>query len=151
MSDTLSQASVPSETTLFNAQGLLVTSQRVVAQGRTWPLGDVEAVDSIRRGPWVVPWLVTLMLGGGVGLPVLLSAMAAQDTRERGIYGVALVVSATAIYSSIAALVLMGDTYWLVLRTRKREGRVLRSRDPQLISSLVAVVAQAAAAARQRN
>jgi hypothetical protein len=138
------------ETTLFDGQGVLVTSRRVVAAGRTWPLGDVEGVDSIRRGPRVLPWLVTLMVGVLVGLPALLSAMANPDAQGRGLYEAALALASVAIFGSIAALLMLGDTYWLVVRTRQREGRVLRSRNPQLISRLVAVVAQAAEAARQR-
>jgi hypothetical protein len=140
-----------SETTLFDVQGVLVTSERVVIEGRTWPLGDVEGVDSIRHSPRVLPWLVTLTVGVVVGLPLLLSAMATPAARGRGLYEAALVLASAAIFGSIAALLLMGDTYWLVLRTRQSEGRVLRSRDPQLISSLVAVVTQAAAAARQQH
>jgi Family of unknown function (DUF6232) len=139
------------ETTLFDAQGVLVTSERLVAAGRTWPLGEVEGVDSVRRGPRMLPWVVTLLVGVMVGLPALFSAMAAPGTRGQELYGLAVAAAGAAIFGSIAALLMMGDTYWLVLRTRQSEGRVLRSRDPQLISSLVAVVAQAAAAARQRH
>lgn len=139
------------ETTLFDGHGVLVTSRRVVAHGRTWPLGDVEGVDSIRCGPRVLPWLVVLMVSGAVGLPALFSAMAAPDAQGRGLYEAAVALAGVAIFSSIAALLMIGDTYWLVLRTRRREGRVVRSRNPQLISSLVAVVAKAAEAARQRQ
>lgn len=143
-------ASGARETTLFDAQGVLVTSERLVAEGRTWPLGDVEGVNSIRRGPRVLPWLVTLVMGVAI-LPPLLSAMAAPGAGWQELYDFALAGAGAAIFGSIAALLRMGDTYWLVLRTQQSEGRVLRSRDPQLISSLVAVVAQAAAAARQRH
>ncbi|HYH98392.1 DUF6232 family protein [Hyalangium sp.] len=139
-----------SETTIFDDQGVLVTSERVVIAGRTWLLGDVEGVDSIHRSPRVLPWLVTLTVGVVVGLPMLLSAMATPAARDGELYEAALVLASAAIFGSIAALLLMGDTYWLVLRTRQSEGRVLRSRDPQLISNLVAVVAKAAAA-RQRH
>jgi hypothetical protein len=139
-----------SETTLFDDQGVLVTSERVVIAGRTWPLGEVEGVDSIRRSPRVLPWLVTLAVGVVVGLPALVSAMATPTARGRGLYEAALVLASAAIFGSIAALLLMGDTYWLVLRIRQSEGRVLRSRDPQLISNLVAVVAKAAAARQRR-
>jgi hypothetical protein len=139
------------ETTLFDDQGVLVTSERVVANGRTWPLGDVEGVDSIRRGPRVLPWLVTLVVGAVVGLPSLLSVMAAPSAQGRGYYDAALALAGLAIFGSIAALLMMEDSYWLVLRTRQREGRVLRSRNPQLISELVTVVAKAAEAARRRH
>ena len=118
------------ETTLFDDQGMLVTSERVVAEGRTWWLGEVEGVDCIRRSPRVLPWLLTLVVGVAVGL----------------LYESAMALAGVAIFGSIAALLMVGDTYWLVLRTGQREGRVLRSRDPQLISRLVALVAKAAAA-----
>jgi hypothetical protein len=139
------------EMTLFDDQGVLVTSERVVAAGRTWPLGEVEGVKSFRRSPRVLPWLVTLVVGVVVGLPALLSVMAASGDEGRGIYGAALALAGLAIFGSIAALLVVGDTYWLVLRTRQSEGRVLRSRDAQLISTLVTVVAKAAEAARQRH
>jgi len=139
------------ETTIFDDQGVLVTSERVVAAGRTWPLGDVEGVESFRRSPRVLPWLLTLVVGVVVGLPALLSVMAASGDEGRGVYGVALALAGVAIFGSIAALLVVGDTYWLVLRTQQREGRILRSRDAQLISNLVNVVAKAAEAARQRR
>jgi hypothetical protein len=139
------------ETTLFDGQGVLVTSERVVVSGRTWLLGEVEGVDSIRRGPRVLPWLLTLVVGVVVGLPALLSLMATPGEQGRVLYHAALALAGLAIFGSIAALLVMGDTYWLVLRTRRSEGRVLRSRDSQLISELVTVVAKAAEAARQRH
>lgn len=139
------------ETTLFDGQGVLVTSERVVAAGRTWPLGEVEGVGSFRRSPRIVPWLVTLVVGVVVGLPALLSVMAASGDEGRGLYGAALALAGVTIFGSIAALLVVGDTYWLVLRTRQSERRVLRSRDSQLISNLVALVANAAEAARQRR
>ena len=152
MSDAASQRPAsPRETTLFDGQGVLVTSERVVAEGRTWPLGEVEAVDSLRRSPRVLPWLVTLGVGVVVGLPALFSLMATPGAQGRGLYDVALALAGLAIFGSIAALLGMGDTYWLVVRTRRSEGRVFRSRDSQLISKLVTVVAQAAEAARQRH
>ncbi|HVG64309.1 MAG TPA: DUF6232 family protein [Hyalangium sp.] len=139
------------ETTLFDDQGVLVTSERVVAAGRTWLLGEVEGVESLRRSPRVLPWLVTLVVGVIVGLPALLSVMAASGEEGRGVYGMALGLAGVAIFGSIAALLVVGDTYWLVLRMRQRERRVLRSRDSQLISNLVTLVAEAAEAARQRR
>lgn len=139
------------ETTLFDGQGVLVTSERVVASGRTWRLGELEGVDSIRRGPRVLPWLMTLVLGAVVGLPALSALQSRPEAAGSLSYDVVLALAGTAIFVSIAALVVVGDTYWLVLRTRQREGHVLRSRDPQLISTLVTVVAQAAEAARQRR
>jgi hypothetical protein len=134
------------ETTLFDDQGMLVTSERVVAEGRTWWLGEVEGVDCIRRSPRVLPWLLTLVVGVAVGLPALQAALAAPNTHGRGLYEAAMALASVAIFGSIAALLMVGDTYWLVLRTGQSEGRVLRSRDPQLISRLVALVAKAAAA-----
>jgi hypothetical protein len=142
--------SAEGERTLFSSQGVLVTSERLVAAGRTWRLGDVERVDAIRRAPRVLPLLVTLVLGAVLGLPVLLAAMAAPGSEGKGHYGVALAVVGTLIFGSIARLLVMGDTSWLVLRTRQSERRVFRSQNHQLVSSLAAVVAGAAAEARQR-
>lgn len=139
------------ETLLFNDQGVLVTSERVVASGRTWRVGELVGVDSIRRSPRVLPWLVILVLGAIVGLPVVSSLLASPHAPGSLSYDVVLALAGTAIFASIAALVVVGDSYWLVLRTRQREGHVLRSRDPQLISKLVTVVAEAAEAARQRR
>jgi hypothetical protein len=165
MNDSASQLSTPplspqevrgigpggQETTLFDSQGVLVTSERVVVAGRAWPLEDVEGVDSIRRSPRVLPWLVILAVGVVMGLPALLAVMATPGAQGRGLYDAALALAGLVIFASIAALLVIGDTYWLVLRTRQSEGRVLRSRDPQLISNLVSVVAKAAEAARQRR
>lgn len=139
------------ETLLFDDEGVLVTSERVVIAGRTWPLGDVVEVDSVRRGPHVLPWLVTLIGGAVVGLPVLLSVMATPAAQRQELYNLLLGLAGAAIFGSIAALVMVGDTYWLVLRTRQREGPVLCSRDAQRISHLVTVVEQALEAARQRS
>jgi hypothetical protein len=139
------------ETTLFDGQGVLVTSERVVASGRTWRLGELEGVDSIRRGPRVLPWLVTLVLSSVMALPAFSALQSHSEAPGSLSYDVVLALVGAAIFTSITALVVVGDTYWLVLRTRQREGHVLRSRDPQLISTLVAVVAQAAEAARQRR
>jgi hypothetical protein len=154
MNDSASQLSaspLSQETTLFDGPGVLVTSERVVIAGRAWPLGEVEGVEFMRRSPRVLPWLVILAVGVIMGLPALLSAMATPGAQGRGIYDAALALAGLSIFASIAALLMMGDTYWLVLRTRQREGRVLRSRDPQLISNLVTVVAKAAEAARRRH
>jgi hypothetical protein len=139
------------EITLFQSQGLLVTSERLVAAGRTWQLAEVEHVEAIRRGPRVFPLLVALALGVVVGLPVLLAAMAARGSQGKGIYEVALVLAGMAIFSSIAGLLLIGDTYWLVLRTRHSERRVFRSRQHQTVSSLAAVVTEAVESARRRH
>ncbi|KFE69383.1 DUF6232 family protein [Hyalangium minutum] len=139
------------ETLLFNEQGVLVTSERVVASGRTWRVGELVGVGSIRRSPRVLPWLVILVLGAIVGLPVLSSLLVSPHAPGSLSYDVVLALAGTAIFASIAALVVVGDSYWLVLRTRQREGHVLRSRDPQLISKLVTVVGEAAEAARQRR
>lgn len=139
------------ETLLFNDQGVLVTSERVVASGRTWRVGELVGVGSIRRSPRILPWLVILVLGAIVGLPVLSSLLVSPHAPGSLSYDVVLALAGTAIFASIAALVVVGDSYWLVLRTRQREGHVLRSRDPQLISKLVTVVAEAAEAARQRR
>jgi hypothetical protein len=138
------------ETTLFQAGGVLVTSQKLVMDGRTWLLGEVEAVNTLHRAPRVLPLLVTLAMGVLLGLPMLHSSMAAPSSLGKGLHGVALAAVALAIFGSIAGLLLLEDTYWLVLRTQQRERRVFRSRDHQLVASLATAVA-AAVAARQRR
>lgn len=139
----------PAEITIFQAPGMLVTSQRLAVAGRTWPLGDVERVEAIRRSPRVMPLLMLLGLGVVLGLPALLAAMAASGSQGRGFYEVALVMAVLAIFGSIGSLLSAGDTSCLVLRTRHRERRVFRSRDHEFVSSLAAVVAGAVTAARQ--
>jgi hypothetical protein len=140
---------VERETTLFQAGGVLVTSQRLVTEGRTWLLGEIEGVNTLHRAPRVLPLLVILVLGVVLGLPLLHSAMAAPFSQGREIYSVALGGAALAIFGSIAGLLVIEDTYWLVLRTRQCERRVFRSGDHQLVSSLAAAVATAVA--RQRH
>lgn len=138
------------ETTLFQAEGVLVTSQRLVTDGRTWLLGDVERVEAVHRAPRVLPLLIILSLGVVVGLPVLHAAMAAPGAQGKGVYGAALGMAGLAIFGSIAGLLLAEDTYWLVLWTRQQERRVFRSRDHRLISRLAVLVTEAVVAARQR-
>ena len=139
------------EQTLFQGGGVLVTSQRLVTEERTWLLGEVEGVVTHHRAPRVLPLLIILVLGVVLGLPMLHSAMASSLAPGRELQGAALVAVALAIFGSIAGLVLVEDTYWLVLRTRQRERRVFRSRDHQFVASLAEAVAAAVEAARQRR
>jgi hypothetical protein len=141
----------PAESTIFQAQGVLVTSQRLVVAGRTWHLGEVERVEAIRRSPRVLPLLLVLGVGVVLGLPALLAAMAAPGPQGRGSYVAALVLAALIIFGSIGVLLSMGDTSWLVLQTRHSERWVFRSRDHEFVSSLAAVVAATAMVARQRK
>jgi hypothetical protein len=129
------------ERTLFQARGVLVTNQRLVMEGRTWWLRDVEGVLTRHRPPRIVPLLISLMLGV-LGLPVL--HWWGQTFHQASLAAVGL-----AIFGSIAGLLLAEDTYWLVLRTRKRERRVFRSGDQQLITRLEAAITAAMEAERR--
>jgi hypothetical protein len=136
------------ETTLFHSRGVLVTSERVVAAGRTWELGEIERVAAVRRAPRVFPWLLALLVGWIVGVPGLLAAMSTPGAPVGEAYELVLGVAGVALFGTIVGLLSIGDTYWVVLRTRQREGRILRSRDPQLVSHLASLVESAAAAQR---
>lgn len=129
------------ERTLFQAGGVLLTNQRLVMDGRTWWLRDVEGVLTRHRPPRVVPLLVMLALGV-VGLPVL-------HSMGQGFHEASVAVGAVAIFGSITGLLLAEDTYWLVLRTHKRERRVFRSGDHQLVTRLEAAIAAAVKAERR--
>ncbi len=137
------------EETLFTGDGVLVTSERVVAHGRTWRLGEVVQVEAAHEAPRIGPCLAVLGLGAPVGLPTLLWAMAAAEPGGRGHYGVGLVAVGVALFGAIMRLVLAEDRYWLVLRTGRRERRVFQSRDHELITQLAGVVLEATRA-RQR-
>ena len=131
------------ERTLFQAGSMLVTSQRLVMEGRTWWLRDVEGVLTRRRPPRVVPLLIILGLGV-LGLPVL-------HVLGHASHEVSLAAVGVAIFGSIAGLLLAEDTYWLVLRTRKRERRVFRSGDQQLVTRLEAAITAAMEAERRSH
>jgi hypothetical protein len=98
-----------------------------------------------------MPLLMLLGVGVVLGIPALLAAMAAPGPEGRGVYEAALVMAALVIFGSIGSLLSMGDTSWLVLRSRHKERWVFHSRDHEFVSSLAAVVAEAVTAARQRQ
>lgn len=141
----------PKETMLLQAKGVLVTTHRLVMGGQSWLLGEVERVETIRRGPRVLPLLCTLGLGVLLGLPALHAAMAAPGAESRGgLYGAALAVAGLSIFGSIAGLLMMEDKYWLVVWTRQHARQVFRSQDHQLVSRLAVLVSEAVEAARDR-
>ncbi|MDC0708195.1 DUF6232 family protein [Stigmatella sp. ncwal1] len=139
------------ENTLFQADGVLVTTQRLVAGGRAWPLGEVLRVEAIHRAPRVIPLLVLLGVSMVLGLPAIMTAMVASDAPGQGVYGAALGCLGVVAFGSIAGLLLAQDQYWLVLRTRRSELRVFQSQDHQHISRLAQGVTEALQAARLRS
>jgi hypothetical protein len=139
------------ESTLFQEDGVLVTTERVVAGGRAWPLEEVLRVEALHCAPRVLPLLVLLGASMMLGFPALLSAMTARSELGPGGHEAALGCTAVVAFGSIAGLLMAQDQYWLVLWTRGRARRVFRSRDPQHISRLVHGVAEALQAARPRS
>lgn len=141
----------PKERTLFQAAGVLVTNRKLVTGGRTWLIGEVEGVDTLHRAPRVLPLLVILVLGALLGLPMLHSELVSSSWLGKELYGMALAVVAMAIFGSIAGILLAEDSYWVVLRTRRRERRVFHSRDHQLVTNLAAAIATALETARKSH
>jgi hypothetical protein len=137
------------ENTLFQADGVLVTTERLVAGGRAWPLGEVLRVEAIHQSPRVMPLLILLGLSTVLGLPAI-TALVARDALGPGVYEAALGCLTVVAFGSIAGLLLAQDQYWLVLWTRGRARRVLLSRDPEYISQLAQEVTEALRAARPR-
>lgn len=137
----------PVEAPLFQAQGVLLTSECVVARGKTLPLADVQRVESIRRSPSLRPVLATLALSMSVGLP-LLSALSVAASGRRGLYEAALVALSLVFFGSIARLLLAEDSYQVVLHTRDGAWRVHASSEARTGSRLATLIEQAVAAAR---
>lgn len=146
-----SPAAPRAENTLFQADGVLVTTERLVAGGRAWPLGEVLRVEAIHQTPRVVPLLILLGASMVLGLPAIMTAMVARDALGQGLYEAALGCMAVVAFGSIAGLLLAQDQYWLVLWTRGSARRVLLSRDPEHISRLAQGVTEALRAARPRS
>ncbi|MFP2907637.1 DUF6232 family protein [Pyxidicoccus sp. 3LFB2] len=140
----------PADAPLFQEHGVLVTSERVVARGRSLSLSDVLSVESVRHSPRLKPVLVALALAVSVGLPAL-SALSVAATERRGVYEAALVVLALVVFGSIARLVLAEDSYQVVLRTRAGAWRVLSSSEPRTSARLVDLLQGAVATATQRR
>ncbi|WP_426752658.1 DUF6232 family protein [Myxococcus sp. Y35] len=139
----------PAEAPLFQDGGVLVTTERVVARGKTHLLADVQRVESVRRSPRMVPVLATLGLCMSVGLPAL-SALSVSSTTARGFYEAALIAVVLVIFGCIARLVLAEDSYRLVLHTRAGAWRVHTSRDAQAALRLSGLIQEAVAARLRR-
>ncbi|MFP2927572.1 DUF6232 family protein [Pyxidicoccus sp. 3LG] len=142
--------SSPGEATLFQEGGVLVTTERVVARGRTQSLADVQRVEAVRRSPRMKPVLVTLALGVTVGLPAF-SALSVSGTGPKGLYEGALVLASLVIFGAIARLVLAEDSYQVVLHTRDGAWRMLSGREPRHITHVAELLHEAAATARRRR
>ncbi|MCP3137683.1 DUF6232 family protein [Pyxidicoccus xibeiensis] len=140
----------PGEVQLLQEGGVLVTSERVVARGRTQALAEVLSVETVRRSPRMKPVLLALVLGVTVGLPAL-SALSVSGTGPRGLYEGALVLAALTVFGSIARLVLAEDSYQLVLNTRGGAWRVLSRREPQHLTRVAELLQEAVATARRRR
>ncbi|ATB48551.1 DUF6232 family protein [Corallococcus macrosporus] len=138
----------PSEVPLFQDAGLRVTTERVVARGRTLLLADVQRVESVRRSPRMVPVLATLGVCMSVGLPAL-SALSVSSGTSKGVYEAALIALVMVIFGCIARLVLAEDSYRLVLHTRAGAWRVRASKDPKSIGLLAGLIQDAVAARRR--
>ncbi|QDE98094.1 MULTISPECIES: DUF6232 family protein [Myxococcus] len=139
----------PSEVPLFQDAGLRVTTERVVARGRTLLLADVQRVETVRRTPRMVPVLATLGLCMSVGLPAL-SALSVSSSTAKGGYEAALIAVVMVIFGCIARLVLAEESYRLVLHTRAGSWRVRASKDPKSLMLLAGLI-QDAVAARGRH
>lgn len=139
----------PSEVSLFQDAGLRVTTERIVARGRTLPLADVQRVETVRRTPRMIPVLATLGLCMSVGLPAL-SALSVSSTTGQGVYEAALIAVVMVIFGCIARLVLAEESYRLVLHTRTGSWRVRASKDPKSLMLLAGII-QDAVAARGRH
>lgn len=138
----------PAEAPLFQEHGILVTSERVVAKGRSQPLADVLGVESVRHSPRLGPVVATLALAVSVGLPAL-SALSVAATAPRGVYEAALGVLAMVVFGSIARIVLAEDAYQVVLRTQEGAWRVLSCAESRTSARLAELLRAAVATARR--
>lgn len=135
------------EVPLFQEGGVLVTSERVVVDGRSQALAEVLRVESVRRSPRMKPWLLTLALSAAVALPAHQALLAAGTALAEGL----LVAAGLAIFGSIARIVLAEDAYQVVLHTRRGAWRVLSSREPAPATRLAGVLQEATDTARRRR
>ncbi|QSQ25436.1 hypothetical protein JY651_11120 [Pyxidicoccus parkwayensis] len=140
----------PVEVPLFQAHGVLVTSECVVARGKTLPLADVQRVESVRRSPSLRPVLATLALSMSVGLPML-SALSVAVSARKGVFEAGLVLLAVVFFGSMARLLLAEDSYQVVLHTREGAWRVLSSSEVRTSTRLVALLEKAVDSARWGN
>jgi hypothetical protein len=140
----------PAEAPLFQEQGVLVTSERVVTRGRSRPLADVLGVESVRHSPRLTPLVALLALAVSVGLPVL-SAVSVAPTAARGYYEAALVALALTVFGTVARLVLAEDSYRVVLRTSEGPWCVFSSSESGTSTRLAELVQDAVRTARKRR
>ena len=138
------------EAPLFEEGGVRVTSERLVARGRSLPLADIQRVESVRRSPRMLPVLVTLAVAMSVGLPAL-SALPMVGTAAGGIREAALVAVALVIFGCIARLVLAEDSYQVVVHTAAGPWRVLSHREPGAGAKLVTLLHEVSTLARNRR
>ncbi|WP_223646017.1 DUF6232 family protein [Corallococcus sp. EGB] len=127
------------EPSLFQAGEVRVTGERLVVGARSWALRDVLQVETARRSPKVWPYLLAMGLIAAVGLP-LLSAMSVSVSALRGAYEVGLIATAVGFFASMAALLVVEDTHYLVLGLPGGMRRVFGSHDAQLIARLAGTV-----------
>lgn len=129
----------PGEPCLFQAGQVRVTGERLVVGARSWALRDVLQVETARRTPKVWPYLLAVGLGAVVGLP-LLSWLSVSMTALKGAYEAGLVFTALGFFASMAALLVVEDTHYLVLGLPGGSRRVFGSHDAQLIARLAGTV-----------
>ncbi|GMU06168.1 DUF6232 family protein [Corallococcus caeni] len=132
-------ASDAGEPSLFQAGQVRVTRDRLVVGGQAWALRDVLQVETARRTPKVWPYLLAVGLGAVLGLP-LLSWLSVSVTAFRGAYEAGLVFTALGFFASMAALLVVEDTHYLVLGLPGGARRVFGSHDAQLIARLAGTV-----------
>jgi hypothetical protein len=127
------------EPVLFQAGQVRVTRDRLMVGTQTWALRDVLQVETARRSPRVWPYLLAVGLAGVVGLP-LLSWLSVSVTALRGAYEAGLGLTALGLFASMAALLVVEDTHYLVLGLPGGSRRVFGSHDAQLIARLAGTV-----------
>ncbi|RKG69067.1 hypothetical protein D7V80_10235 [Corallococcus sp. CA054B] len=126
-------------TSLFQAGQVRVTGERLVVGGQSWALRDVLQVETARRTPKVWPYLLAVGLAGALGLP-LLSWLSVSVSALKGAYEAGLAVTALGLFASMAALLVVEDTHYLVLGLPGGSRRVFGSHDAQLIARLAGTV-----------
>ncbi|RKH74452.1 hypothetical protein D7W81_01425 [Corallococcus aberystwythensis] len=127
------------EPSLFQAGGVRVTRDTLVVGGQSWALRDVRQVETARRTPKVWPYLLAVGLAGALGLP-LLSWLSVSISALKGAFEAGLVLTALGLFGSMAALLVVEDTHYLVLGLPGGTRRVFGSHDAQLIARLAGTV-----------
>ncbi|MFB1478899.1 DUF6232 family protein [Corallococcus sp. RDP092CA] len=127
------------EPCLFQAGQVRVTGERLVVGARSWALRDVLQVETARRTPKVWPYLLVVGLAAALGLP-LLSALSVSVSAFKGAYEAGLVATALGFFASMAALLVVEDTHYLVLGLPGGARRVFGSHDARLIARLAGTV-----------